>query len=144
MYDKRINMNERLTNPEITQEMFEKNLRNVCDRETSQDPDGWSPENPLWGHCAIVSLAAQELFGGELLRASLADIPGYEHMRSHYWNKIADGTEKDFTRAQFLDKYPKGLVPEKRTREYVLSFPEKERRYQLFISKLFNVWLLCL
>lgn len=74
---------------EITPNTFKELLPTICNRETSQDPAGWTPENPLWGHCAVVCLAAQNLFGGELLRASLTEVPGFEHMRSHYWNTLA-------------------------------------------------------
>ena len=60
-----------MSDNKITPEQFRAILPEICDSETSQSPQGWKPTNPLWGHCAVVSLIAQNLFGGELLRASL-------------------------------------------------------------------------
>lgn len=111
-------------------------LPHICDQETSSDPDNWTPENPLWGHCAVISLIVQDFFGGELLRASLVGVSGFEHMGSHYWNRLADGTVKDFTKPQFGERYPAGLKAEVRSRSYVLSFPETAKRYKLLVSRL--------
>lgn len=107
----------------ISIEAFEALLPDVCDRETSQDGARWSAKNPLWGHCAIVSVAAQELFGGELRRASFAGNPGFGENASYYWNALADGSEHDFTRAQFGAQYPRLRDPVPRTRAYVLFGP---------------------
>ena len=114
----------------------------ICDQETTLEPVGWTKENPLWGHCAVVSLAAQQIFGGELLRASLAHIPKFAHMRSHYWNRLGAGTELDFTRAQFKGCSLDLPKPDVRTREYVLFDPvtgaprEIMARYKLFMYRL--------
>lgn len=118
-------------------EEFKKLLPKICDRETTLDPDGWTPENPLWGHCAVVSVLAQQLFGGELLRASLEDTE-FADMRSHYWNRLFDGAVEDFTAPQFGDNYPKGLKAETRTAEYVLSNPETNKRYLILVSRYLN------
>jgi len=120
----------------VMPEQFKELLPSICDRETSQDPNSWTPENPLWGHCAVVSLVAQSLFGGELLRGSLRDVPGLENMGSHYWNMLADGQIDDFTKPQFKDRYPAGLKAETRNRSYVLSFPETAKRYKLLAFRL--------
>ena len=115
-------------------EEFKKILPKICDRETSLDPDGWTPENPLWGHCAVVSVLAQQKFGGELLRASLEDTE-FARMRSHYWSRLFDDTIEDFTAPQFGDNYPRGLKAETRTVEYVLSNPETNKRYELLLKR---------
>ena len=128
-------MKERINNLEINEELIEKILPQICDKETSQDPERWSKENPLWGHCAVVSLVVQDYLGGELLRASLLSVKGFEHMRSHYWNQLEDGKEIDFTKSQFGDKYPEDLQWELRTREYVLSYQETAKRYELLKSR---------
>jgi len=71
----------------INVEAFKKLLPSICDKETSQDPDNWTSENPLGGHSTVVSLIAQNLFGGELPHASLSEIPKFERIepqqRSH-------------------------------------------------------------
>ena len=120
----------------VTPEQLKALLPSICERETSQDSNNWSPENPLWGHCAVVSLVAQNLFGGELLRGSLTEVPGFEHMRSHYWNQLADGSIEDFTKPQFRERYPSGLKAEPRDRSYVISYPETVKRYKLLVFRL--------
>lgn len=102
----------------------------ICTDETTQDQAGWTKENPLWGHCAVVALLAQDLFGGELLRASLDGTP-FTSVRSHYWNRLPNGIEVDFTNPQFGDNPPVGLQAETRTREYLLSNPNTRSRYEI-------------
>jgi len=131
----------------VTPEQFKELLPSICDKETSSDPDNWTPENPLWGHCAAVSLVAQNLFGGEPMRAPLTHIPKFAHMRSHYWNRLPDRTgtltkELDFTAPQFGNEYPYGLVAEQSTRRYILYDPktgksrEIMKRYKLLAFRL--------
>ncbi len=121
----------------VSIEDFEKLLLEICDAETSMDPGGWTEKNPLWGHCAVVSLLAQDIFGGELLRVSLEGT-AFAQMKSHYYNRLlnSDKTEKDFTREQFGGNYPAGLEVTTRTREYVLSYPPTAKRYELLKSRL--------
>ena len=123
-----------MAKPIMSLESFEKALPSICDRQTSADPDGWTEGNPLWGHCAVASLLAQDMFGGELLRASLVSTP-FAQMRSHYWNRLPDSREKDFSRAQFGDQYPT-LTGEVRTRDYVLSNSETAMRYALLVGRM--------
>ncbi|MEK7118366.1 MAG: hypothetical protein AAB869_02035, partial [Patescibacteria group bacterium] len=107
----------------------------------TDDVINWTPENPLYAHCAVVALVAQDIFGGNLLRASLEPYPEFAHMRSHYWNVLPDGKEVDFTEPQFLGHRPQ-LVGEPRTRSYVLFDPktgeprEIIQRYKLLAFRL--------
>lgn len=125
---------------EVTSEQFEKLLPLICDKETSSDPENWMPENPHWGHCAVVSLVAQNFFGGKLARASLEDTE-FSKMGSHYWNILPDGAGKDFTKPQFLGK-ELVLSASERTREYVLFDPQTKKpreimkRYKLLAYRL--------
>jgi hypothetical protein len=86
---------------------FEEIILKICDEETSLDPDNWTPENPLWAHCSVVSMLAQDCFGGEILMAVFESIPeiGLESFFPHFWNKLPNGEEKDFTKSQFGDHY---------------------------------------
>ena len=118
----------------ILVEDFRQLLPFICDKETSLATDGWSADNPLQGHCAVVSLVAQNLFGGDLLRASLENTV-FSAMRSHYWNKLPDGSEVDFTKPQFKDVVL-SLEGAVRERSYVLSFPETKSRYQKLALRL--------
>ena len=112
----------------------------ICDHDTSADPNGWTPENPLWGHCAVVALVVQGIFGGDLLRASLEGTK-FAEQRSHYWNRLPkewNELEVDLTGFQFGSKYSWKIVPraEIRERSYVLSHPETLQRYELLSLRL--------
>lgn len=123
-------------NGKISVAELEKILPKICGRETSSNPAGWQPENPLHGHCAVVSLLAQDLFGGELLRIPL-DGTAFAEMRSHYYNRLPSGDAYDFTRAQFGDRIPYHLMVMNETREraYLLSNAETAKRYELLRKK---------
>lgn len=95
-------------------------------RDTSSDPQGWTPENPALGQCAVTALVVQHFLGGELLRAVVGDV-------SHYWNVLPDGSELDLTRQQFEDYSPEG--EESRSRGYALSFPDTQRRYERLMER---------
>ena len=114
----------------MTTQEFITRIKEIGAPDTSSDPDGWTPENPLWGHCAIVSLLAQEIFGGELVKASLKDHPQYSHIRSHIWNRI-DGEDRDFTQDQYTDLSYTDLVAEVRVRDSILNHHDTIRRFSL-------------
>jgi hypothetical protein len=97
-------------------------------RETSYDPEKWTPENPTHGQCAITALVIQDLLGGDLLRAK---VNGAEH----YWNRLPDSRELDLTRNQFGSALTI-TAPDRVSREYVLSFSNTLRRYEQ-LSRLF-------
>ena len=85
----------------ITVAEFEKILPKICDRKTSYDPDRWTPENPLWAHCAIVAVLAHLYFGGDVMYASIVNTPDLPANMRHYWNILPSGIAKDFTDKQF-------------------------------------------
>lgn len=99
---------------------------------TSADPDGWTAKNrwteknPAFGQCAVTALIVQDYFGGILVRVENEGV-------SHYFNRIG-GVEIDLTREQFGTWAPGEEV--EREREYVLSFPETKRRYELLTARL--------
>ena len=112
-------------------------LKNSWTRETSFDPENWTPDNPARGQCAVTALIINDYFGGEIIWANAVLPKGREI--SHYFNKI-DGIEKDFTRVQFPEKtaIPKGIPKTKEyssTREYLLSYPTTQKRYELLKHK---------
>lgn len=106
----------------VTVSQFQDILRRACGQDTTADIEHWTPTNPLLGHCAVASVIAQELFGGKLLRASLANTP-FAYGGSHYINEFVDGTRVDFTALQFGSVYPVDLEYAERTRQYVLYGP---------------------
>ncbi len=106
-------------------------IKQVSQKDTSADPDGWTENNPLWGHCAVVSLLAQDVFGGTLTRGSLKEHAKYGYLRSHFWNRLPNGEVEDFTAEQYTDLSFSELHGEERSREDVLSYPDTLRRYTL-------------
>lgn len=115
----------------MTKEKFIGNLKRVCQADTSADADGWTKENPLWGHCAVVAVLVQDYFGGRILKGSLKEHEKYAYLRSHFWNELPDGEQVDFTAEQYPDLSFTELVPEERTRENILSHESATERYQL-------------
>ena len=105
----------------------------------------WTPENPSYGHCAIATLVAQRILGGELLRYDLKGTP-FEHLGSHYKLRLNDGTILDFTEEQFWGRPPVWGEPIVRTRAELLDPAKNPRnqktleRYNLFCEYL-HQWL---
>jgi hypothetical protein len=107
---------------EITERELSVALTRGWSRTTSYDPARWSENNSAWGQCAVSALIVQDLWGGELL---LGKINGIEH----YWNRLSENKEIDFTRSQF-DHIESLEGPMYVDRDYVLSFPATRRRYR--------------
>ncbi len=115
----------------MTFEQFRHTINTVAEADTSADPTGWTAENPLWGHCAVVTLLAPDYYGGELVRGDLSHNLKYANLRSHYWNRLPDGQEVDFTASQYPDLSFVQLASEVRERARVVSYPDTLKRYHL-------------
>lgn len=113
----------------MEKEFFNTVLPHIYNADTSSHPKTWNKDNSAQGHCAIVSVLAQEKFGGDIVRVSLAGTE-YENIGSHYFNVI-DGKEIDFTISQFKNNPYADIKREKRTREEILSNLDTQRRYDL-------------
>ncbi len=118
------------TSPPISLKELEKVLPKICDKETSFDPDNWKPDNPFYGHCAVIALLVQNLLGGKLQYTSLKDSPKFAHMKTHYWNKLDDGTEVDFTKVQFGDDFSDDLKGKSKTPKSLLSINSVLNRFK--------------
>lgn len=121
--------------PEITIEQFENIAPQICGRDTAYWPEKWTSDNPFKDHCAIITLLANNLFGGQIMRAKMEDGD------SHYWNRFPlNGmmVEYDFTKSQFGNAYPKLINPAVCERSYVLApkFPKTIKRYKLLTFRL--------
>lgn len=92
----------------------------------------WTPDCPSLNQCAITSLVVQDFFGGDLLRCLMTNGD------SHYWNRLPNGSEVDFTEDQFdyITDQPIKRDFVIRAREYVLSFPETVVRYNLLKNRI--------
>ena len=68
----------------------------TCDPD---DLDDWRPDNPSRGQCGVTALVVQDLLGGELILGEV--FVGHDKVGYHYWNRLPDGSEVDFTADQF-------------------------------------------
>lgn len=117
---------------------FNKIVPIICRADTCNPPEDWTIENPTMGHCAIVSILAQELLGGIIVRVSLEGTP-YEKFKSHYLNVI-NGKEYDFTLNQFKSNPYLNKERQERNRDDMLSHLNTKRRYEILKDR-FNLEL---
>lgn len=120
--------------------MIDKNLlynalQNSWDQETARGE--WTPNNPSLNQCAVTALVVQDFLGGVILRCPT------EEGDSHYWNIAEDGQEIDFTASQFqlISDKPLRENAEIRGREYLLSYPDTQKRHQILLEKI-KYWLM--
>jgi hypothetical protein len=93
--------------------LLERIIKKSWDKDTCYPPLAyeWNAQNPALGQCAVTALVVQDYLGGELL---------YCKHNHHYWNRLLDKNEIDFTKEQF----PKGTIiclDEIRSREHILN-----------------------
>ncbi|PWU23154.1 hypothetical protein C5B42_03875 [Candidatus Cerribacteria bacterium 'Amazon FNV 2010 28 9'] len=123
----------------MTIEQFQTILPHVLFADTSFDQKGWVASNPYYGHCAVVSLLAIDLFGGDLYRRSLEGT-SFSQLHSHYWNALFDGSERDFTQQQFGSHKPQFLVVDIVYKEELLRNEHTYARY-LLLKHRFEAYL---
>ncbi|HEY8886183.1 MAG TPA: hypothetical protein VIM31_01635 [Candidatus Microsaccharimonas sp.] len=111
-------------------------LRASWAADTSNSSE-WSEDNPPMGQCAVTACVLQDYLGGDILNVQATNKEGVGV--SHYFNVI-DGETIDLTKSQFRD----GVILSEpvlksgnyaTTREYCLSFPSTNKRYELLASK---------
>jgi hypothetical protein len=76
-------------------------IRASWGRDTSDDPDDWSEDNPAQGQCAVTALLVKKLLGGEILLAGV--LRDGKRVERHAWNRLRSGLILDLTRSQFRD-----------------------------------------
>jgi hypothetical protein len=59
----------------------------------------WSAANPSRGQCGVTALVVQEILGGELVLGEV--FQDGAKVGYHYWNRLPNGREVDFTAEQF-------------------------------------------
>ncbi len=87
----------------------------------------WDELCPDLNQCVPTALVVQDYLGGELLRCHTV------YGNKHVWNRLPDGREIDFTRAQFdysLD-YPVREGKKKANRKSLFRVQHVKRRYKL-------------
>ncbi len=123
----------------MTIKEFKDIIPKICKADTCNLPEVWDSKNPTMGHCAIVSLLAQELFGGTIIRVSLESTL-YEKLKSHYFN-IIDGVEYDFTLDQFESNPYLNKERHVKNREDILSNLNTKRRYDFLKNRFEEAYL---
>lgn len=88
-----------MTGTPVTLRQLEDAVRRGWGRDTSDDPDEWTPEHASRGQCGVTSIVLRALLGGEILMADVhgSHIPGERHA----WNRLPGGVEIDLTADQF-------------------------------------------
>jgi hypothetical protein len=89
-----------LGRPTLTLGELELVIRAAWSRDTSEDPDEWSAENPARGQCAVTALVVRDLLGGDILIATVLPASGQPQER-HAWNRLPSGLAVDLTGDQF-------------------------------------------
>lgn len=87
--------------PELS--AVERALRASWARDTSDDPEGWSTDNPALGQCAVSALVVRAVYGGDIVIATVLDRDGGRTPDGHAWNVLPDGRHVDFAFDQFRD-----------------------------------------
>ncbi|MFA6135822.1 MAG: hypothetical protein WC705_00425 [Candidatus Paceibacterota bacterium] len=111
----------------ILKQIFPK----ICSADTHQSRKEWNPNNPFQGHCAVITLLAQDILKGEILWASLE---GTGWSGNHYWNCLPNGEEIDFSESQFGENRP-NLKGEIRDRAFLLSSEDTKNKYQKLVKR---------
>jgi len=115
--------------PLVGLDMLERAIRQSWGWDTSF-AQGWTSTVPSAGQCAVTALLVQDHLGGELLNGKVGGV-------SHYWNRLPDGVEVDFTREQFQDFAVDDARPA--FRSHVLSSADAVRRYELLRARVETV-----
>lgn len=96
--------------------------------ETSYWPDGWSPDNPAFGQCAVTALVVQDLLGGDIVKTKVKG-------DSHYLNYCSVGGAArqfvDLTLEQWGLGTAYDSIPEYALRSNLLLDKSTNDRYQL-------------
>lgn len=111
-------------------------LENSCSPETCYPKavEGWTAENPLWGHCAVVAEVVRRNLGGEIVAATVMTEDGQSYY--HYWNRLPDGSDQDFTVTQF----PSPITEVKRPKlKKQVTDRDTLKRIKIFESRLLEI-----
>lgn len=103
-------------------------LKSIYSADTSFDAQNWNPDNPTYGHCAVVSLIVKDNFdNAEICKIKVDGV-------SHYFNRI-NNQVIDFTKEQFNQKLDYSNF-EISSREYLLSNENTKTRYELLKERM--------
>ena len=121
-----------MTNKEIKIVNLKNRLRDLCALETCHKrlQEDWSKANPFLGHDQIVTAIAYKKFGGDIIRAIIAET-GF----SYYYNRI-DGKDYDLTKEQFEGNEITLVDAQISSLERILNDAQTEYKYNLLLASL--------
>lgn len=121
---------------DVTLEELKRALEKSWSKETCHHDCLW--ENPKLpnsaGHCRVTSLIVQDYFGGEILYSYANGNKEWDH----YWNRLPDGKEVDFTINQF-PKNAKFVEVGALSREEVMDSSITKKGYKILKKKVKNL-----
>ena len=140
------------------QKKLKDQFTKACQKKTSSARKNWSAENPTWGHCAVVALTVQDIYGGDIVRVTYKTRDGVSG--SHYFNIMPDTSRLDLTFDQFppgtefqpknpwfmsnsellkhTDDYLKSKGFRGTVRAYMLGHKDTKKRYKAYTRTLKN------
>ncbi len=112
----------------LTLKQLEKTIKSSWGRDTCHYKFLWDDKTlpDSAGHCRVVALIVQDYFGGEILYSYVKENPKWDH----YWNKLENGNEIDFTKDQFSKKV-KFIKPKTISRKEALKSKIAQKGYNL-------------
>lgn len=108
-------------------------IQRAWNRSTSASPNEWTPANRARGQCAVTAVVVYDCVGGRIIR-TLATTPS-GIVESHYANLLDNGVILDLTESQFPEG-TKFAAWEERTKNYIISYPNTNRRYLTLVRRL--------
>jgi len=112
---------------------FYKLIPSLCRCDTSFDPDEWHNRNPLWGHCAVVVLLAQDIFDGNLVCLCIPS--GVHFLNEIFLDDNGYRVWVDFTQDQFGDDIPVFSSSLHVERGLLFGDGDTRERYELLKSR---------
>jgi hypothetical protein len=99
----------------------------TCDPHDLQD---WRPDNPARGQCGVTALVVQDLLGGDLVLGEV--FVDQSKVGHHYWNRLPDGRDVDFTADQF---HPGEVIVGGRVQQRPRDAPRRCREQYELLSR---------
>lgn len=118
-----------------------RTIQECWNKDTSADPENWSPKNPAYGHCDITSVLIRDYYGGEILYSYVKEPNG--NKTAHFYNRI-DNKIIDLTKSQFDErtKITHGFPITGQflnTRQYIMSLKNNQKRYTTLRNRVENL-----
>ncbi len=115
----------------------ERALRAGWDRDTSDDPERWSPDNRALGQCAVSALVVRAIYGGDLVIATVLDRQGNRTADGHAWNILPSGLVFDPAIDQFRDG--EQMAPPIVTEPIIAGDPHRAHRLAERVSRTLGI-----